>query len=84
MLNYKTKLYETEQRNINKFEMCSMITQMKKQEEYSWLKDVNSQSLNVAIYNLEKAYTGYFRNKKGYPKFKSKYGGNKLLRVHKM
>ena len=74
MLAYKTKLYETEQKNINKFEMCSIVTQMKKQEEYSWLKEVNSQSLNVSIYNLEKAYTGFFRDKKGYPKFKSKYG----------
>lgn len=74
MLAYKTKLYETEQKNINKFEMCSIVTQMKKQEEYSWLKEVNSQSLNVSIYNLEKAYTGFFRDKKGYPKFKSKCG----------
>lgn len=73
MLNHKTKLYETEQTNINKFEMCSMVTKMKKQEEYYWLKEVNSQSLNVSIYNLEKAYTGFFRDKKGYPRFKSKY-----------
>ena len=73
MLAYKTKIYETDKKNINKFEMCSIVTKMKKQEEYSWLKDVNSQSLNVSIYNLEKAYTGFFRDKKGYPKFKSKY-----------
>ena len=73
MLAYKTKLYETDKKNINKFEMCSIISKMKKQEEYSWLKEVNSQSLNVSIYNLEKAYTGFFRDKKGYPKFKSKY-----------
>lgn len=73
MLNHKTKIYETDKKNVNKFEMCSIVTQMKKQEEYSWLKEVNSQSLNVSIYNLEKAYTGFFRDKKGYPKFKSKY-----------
>ena len=73
MLAYKTKIYETDKKNINKFEMCSLITQMKKQEQYSWLKEVNSQSLNVSIYNLEKAYTHFFRDKKGYPKFKSKY-----------
>lgn len=73
MLAYKTKLYETDKKSINKFEMCSMVTQLKKQDEYSWLKEVNSQSLNVSIYNLEKAYTGFFRDKKGYPKFKSKY-----------
>lgn len=72
MLAYKTKIYETDKKNVNKFEMCSMVTQMKKQEEYSWLKEVNSQSLNVSIYNLERAYTGFFRDKKGYPKFKSK------------
>lgn len=73
MLAYKTKLYETVKKNINKFEMCSMITNMKKQEEYSWLREVNSQSLNVSIYNLEKAYTHFFRDKKGYPKFKCKH-----------
>lgn len=73
MLNYKAKLYETDKKNINKFEMCSMITNLKKQEEYKWLKEVNSQSLNVSIYNLEKAYTHFFKDKKGYPKFKSKY-----------
>lgn len=73
MLAYKTKIYKTDKKNINKFEMCSIVTQMKKQEEYIWLKEVNSQSLNVSIYNLEKAYTHFFRDKKGYPKFKSKY-----------
>lgn len=73
MLAYKTKIYETNKKNINKFEMCSMVTKMKKQEEYNWLKEINSQSLNVSIYNLEKAYTHFFRDKKGYPKFKSKY-----------
>lgn len=73
MLAYKTKIYETNKKNINKFEMCSIVAQMKKQEEYVWLKEVNSQSLNVSIYNLEKAYTHFFRDKKGYPRFKSKY-----------
>lgn len=73
MLDYKTKLYKADKQNINKFEMCAMIAKLKKEENFVWLKEVNSQSLNVAIYNLEKAYTGFFRDKKGYPKFKSKY-----------
>lgn len=40
--------------------------------EYPWLADVNSQSLQYANRNLDNAFTRFFREKKGFPKFKSK------------
>jgi putative transposase len=36
------------------------------------LKEVNSQSLQSSIKNLDNAFTRFFREKKGFPKFKSK------------
>ena len=44
---------------------------MKKQEEYSWLKEVNSQALQQAVINLDKSYLNFFRSGFGFPKFKS-------------
>ncbi|WP_346434759.1 RNA-guided endonuclease TnpB family protein [uncultured Methanoculleus sp.] len=41
-------------------------------EEYPWLTEVNSQSLQSANKNLDNAFTRFFREKKGFPRFKSK------------
>lgn len=43
-------------------------------EEHEWLSDVNSQSLQSALRNLDTAYTNFFRNTKavGFPRFKSR------------
>ncbi len=36
------------------------------------MKEINSQSLQGATLNLENAFTKFFREKSGFPKFKSK------------
>jgi putative transposase len=46
---------------------------LKNAAETAWLKEVNSQSLQAALANLDMAYTRFFREKKGFPKFKSKH-----------
>jgi len=40
--------------------------------EYPFLQDVHSQPLQMASRNLDNAFTKFFREKKGFPKFKSK------------
>jgi putative transposase len=37
-----------------------------------WLSEVDSQSLQMAVRNLDNAFTRFFKEKKGFPKFKSK------------
>lgn len=57
-------------------EQAAMLADMKKQEEYSWLKAVNSQSLQYSLKCLEKAYERFFKHLAKYPKFhKRKNGG---------
>ena len=50
---------------------------MKKREEYSWLKDVNSQALQQAVIHLDKSFLNFFRSGFGFPKFKSKHKSKK-------
>ena len=49
------------------------LTKMKTQDQYSWLNEVSSQSLQMAIQQLDDAYKKFFRKEGGYPKYKSKH-----------
>lgn len=50
------------------------ITQIKKEEEFQWLREVPNQCLQQAVWNMDSAFTRFFREKKGFPKFRSKHG----------
>jgi len=75
-LNERKKEYETNKNTINYYDNAKSLTELKKQEEYSWLNEINSQSLQDSLKNLETAYKNFFRFKKGFPKFKSKHTRN--------
>jgi putative transposase len=47
-----------------------MVSELKKENE--WLKEVHSQTLQGSLRNLDAAYTKFFKEKKGFPKFKTK------------
>ncbi|MDD2439861.1 MAG: IS200/IS605 family element RNA-guided endonuclease TnpB [Methanosarcinaceae archaeon] len=69
-LENKLKSYETEGKAVSRFTLNKMLPELKR--EYEWLKEINSQSLQGATLNLENAFTKFFREKKGFPKFKSR------------
>lgn len=52
-------------------DMCKDLKKL--QEEYEWLKEVDSCSLRCAIFNLEDAYRNFFEERNYYPVFKNKY-----------
>jgi putative transposase len=43
-------------------------------QELPWLKDADSQALQVSLLNLDTAYKNFFQKRARYPKFKSKHG----------
>lgn len=63
-LENKIKSYEQNDKSVSRFTLNKMITELK--EEHTWLKDVNSQSLQGATLNLETAFTKFFREKKDF------------------
>ena len=71
-LEQKIKTYEQDGTSISRFDLNKGITMLKRDGEHDWLKDVNSQSLQGATLNLDNAFTRFFREKKGFPKFKSR------------
>lgn len=68
----KIEHYAKEKKTLSRFEIQKDIVKLKKKEETKWLAEVNAQSLQESLINLDKAYTRFFREKKGFPNFKSK------------
>ena len=71
-LALRKETYETTQKHLSKYDLIKEITKWKKQEEFSWLNEVNSQALQQAVLDMDTAYQRFFREKTGFPKFKSK------------
>ena len=70
-LNKKQILYEEKKQNISCYECIKDIPNLYNEKPY--LKEIDSMSLRCAIFDLDNAYTKFFKEKIGYPKYKSKY-----------
>ena len=71
-LSERIKAYAKDKTNISAFTLMKQVANLKKQPEYEWLQLSVAQGLQNAIVNMEKAFTRFFREKKGFPQFKSK------------
>jgi putative transposase len=73
-LNSRKESYLGEdKKSLNYYDNANDLTQLKKNEDYIWLKEINSQSLQSSIRNLDTAYNKFFRKQTKFPRFKSKY-----------
>lgn len=70
-LQRKTEVYQKEQKNLSCIDLINELSKLKK--ELTWLNDAYSQALQMALRNLDNAYQRFFKEKKGFPKFKSKH-----------
>jgi len=59
--------------NLSCFALHSQLKDLK--TECEWLKEINSQSLQQSITNLDKAYTAFFKGQNSFPNFKKKSNG---------
>ena len=57
---------------INDRTLRKEFTQLKRQEEFKWLKEVNNNVTKQAIKDLCKTYKSFFKGVSKYPKYKSK------------
>lgn len=71
-LNERKEQYQKDKKSDNYYTQAKTLTELKKQEETVWLKEVNSQTLQFALRSLDTAYVNFFRGNAQFPKFKSK------------
>jgi len=69
-LETKTMAYVGRKINLSRYDLQKQMVDLKK--ELPWLKESNSQSLQVALLNLDTAYSNFFKGRGDFPVFKKK------------
>ena len=77
-LETKNAAYISAKHNYSAFDLVKQLPELKK--ELPWLKEVNSQSLQQSIQNMDIAFKKFFKGA-GFPKFKSKHRGKQSFSI---
>lgn len=80
-LERKIKSYSETKKSVSRFTIQADLPKLKKAESTKWLSEVNSLSLQAALLNLDMAFTRFFKEKKGFPKFKSKHDNRQSFQI---
>ena len=80
-LDYDTKKYAQTQKHLGWISILNSGDYKKLKEENTWLKEVNSQSLQNSVSHLDKAFQKFFRHQGGFPKFKSKRDNHQSFEI---
>jgi len=78
LLALKDRMYKDDKTNISELELKKEIPKLKKEKEYEWLKEVNSQSLQESALDLIKGFKRFFKKKSKKPRFKKKMNKQKF------
>ena len=73
---HERKTAHEEKRKFTKKDCQELLPALKKQEQTSWLKEINSQSLQKANLDLADAFNKFFKGLAKYPRFKKKSNRN--------
>lgn len=71
-LEQKSRAYSERQEKLSCLALMNRLPALK--AELPWLAEVNAQSLQMALRNLDAAFTNFFKKNADYPTFKSKKG----------
>ena len=71
-LDLRKSKYEKEGISISYKDTNQMLTNLKKDENFKFLNEVDSIALQQSLRDLDKAFKNFFKSGFGYPKFKSK------------
>ena len=75
-LAYKKERYETDKLNTSLSDLGKLFHGQLR-SEHEWLKEHNTKVLKQSIINLEIAYKNFFKQGRGFPRFKSKHDEQK-------
>lgn len=64
--------YLNNKKSLNYYDDAKHLTELKNQDGYEWLYEINSQTLQASLRNLEVSYQNFFKKRTKFPKFHSK------------
>ena len=78
-LAFKQSEYAKDKTNHSWYSLVKRLPDLKKENE--WLKEVNSQSLQQSIINMNTAFENFFKCRADFPKFKKKGKGKQSFNI---
>ena len=78
-LAFKQSEYAKDKTNHSWYSLVKRLPDLKKENE--WLKEVNSQSLQQSIVNMNTAFENFFKCRADFPKFKKKGKGKQSFNI---
>ena len=72
-LNIRKEAWTNSKTSVTYKQTSKMLTELKCEPDYVWLKAVDSTSLQQALKDLDKGFKNFFAKKAGYPRYKSKH-----------
>lgn len=78
-LAFKQSEYAKDKTNHSWYSLVKKLPDLKKEKE--WLKEVNSQSLQQSIVNMNTAFENFFKGRADFPKFKKKGRGKQSFNI---
>ena len=78
-LAFKQSEYAKDKTNHSWYSLVKRLPNLKKEND--WLKEVNSQSLQQSIVNMNTAFENFFKGRADFPKFKKKCKGKQSFNI---
>lgn len=67
--------------NLDYYKCSALVTKMKKEPDLIWLNEINSQTIQSSIKDLQSAYDKFFKKLTKFPRFKSKRDSKQSFNV---
>lgn len=67
----KTRSYQETGTSLTRYQLQEKLPEMKRTDK-PWLSEVNAQSLQASLLNLDRAFLNFFKHKMKFPRFKKK------------
>lgn len=72
-LDQRKAAYLEAKKSLSYYDNAKSLTEIKHTEEFKWMKEINSQSLQASLRDLDTAYNRFFAKQGKFPRFKSKH-----------
>lgn len=66
---------------VGYYQTCAMLTDLKRQADFAFLKDVDSVALQQSLRDLDRGFKNFFEKRARHPQFKSKHNNHQSYRT---
>ena len=66
---------------VNYSKTCAMLTELKRSDEFSFLRDADAVALQQSLRDLDSGFVNFFQKRARHPRFKNKHNNHQSYRT---